>query len=61
MGNEVTAVAPPGRAKSKTESGVKYVKRNAIAGRQFESFAHLEAHLAEMTARSRPARPRHDA
>jgi transposase len=35
------------RTKGKTESGVKYVKRNAIAGRQFESFAHLEAHLAE--------------
>jgi transposase len=35
------------RTKGKTESGVKYVKRNGIAGRQFESFAHLEAHLAE--------------
>lgn len=35
------------RTKGKTESGVKYVKRNAIAGRRFESFAHLEAHLAE--------------
>jgi transposase len=35
------------RTKGKTESGVKYVKRNGIAGRRFESFAHLEAHLAE--------------
>ncbi len=35
------------RTKGKTESGVKYVKRNAIAGRRFDSFAHLEAHLSE--------------
>jgi hypothetical protein len=35
------------RTKGKTESGVKYVKRNAIAGRRFESFEHLQAHLAE--------------
>jgi transposase len=35
------------RTKGKTESGVKYVKRNAIAGRRFESFGELEAHLAE--------------
>ena len=35
------------RTKGKTESGVKYVKRNAIAGRRFDSFAHLQAHLAE--------------
>jgi hypothetical protein len=34
------------RTKGKTESGVKYVKRNALAGRGFESFAELEAHLA---------------
>ena len=34
------------RTKGKTESGVGYVKRNAIAGRAFESFAGLEAHLA---------------
>lgn len=33
------------RTKGKTESGVKYVKRNAIAGRAFDSFAALEAHL----------------
>jgi transposase len=35
------------RTKGKTESGVKYVKRNAIAGRRFESFEHLQAHLGE--------------
>ena len=34
------------RTKGKTESGVKYVKRNALAGRRFESFAQLEMHLA---------------
>jgi hypothetical protein len=34
------------RTKGKTESGVGYVKRNAIAGRSFASFAELEAHLA---------------
>jgi transposase len=35
------------RTKGKTEAGVKYVKRNALAARQFESFAALETHLAE--------------
>lgn len=34
------------RTKGKTESGVKYAKRNALAGREFASFAELEAHLA---------------
>lgn len=34
------------RTKGKTESGVGYVKRNAIAGIAFTSFAALEAHLA---------------
>jgi len=34
------------RTKGKTESGVKYVKRNAIAGRRFDSFAHLQDHLS---------------
>jgi transposase len=34
------------RTKGKTESGVKYVKRNALAGRTFPSFTALEAHLA---------------
>ena len=33
------------RTKGKDERGVGYVKRNAIAGRCFESFAALEAHL----------------
>jgi transposase len=37
------------RTKGKTESGVKYVKRNALAGRRFASFAELEAHLARWT------------
>ncbi len=35
------------RTKGKTESGVKYVKRNALAGRDFEAFGALEAHLAQ--------------
>jgi transposase len=39
------------RTKGKVESGVKYVKRNALAGREFESFAALEAHLAKWSAR----------
>lgn len=34
------------RTKGKVESGVKYVKRNALAGRTFDSFAALEQHLA---------------
>ena len=34
------------RTKGKTESGVGYVKRNAIAGRGFASWQALEAHLA---------------
>lgn len=33
------------RTKGKTEAGVKYVKRNALAQREFASFAALEAHL----------------
>ena len=45
---EPRACAPyRARTKGKTESGVKYVKRNGLAGRSFESFAHLEAHLDE--------------
>ena len=35
------------RTKGKTESGVKYVKRNGLAGRAFASFAEMEAHLAD--------------
>lgn len=40
------------RSKGKVESGVKYVKRNALAGRSFPSFAALEAHLAAWTAKA---------
>jgi transposase len=35
------------RTKGKTESGVKYAKRNGLADREFESFVQLEEHLAE--------------
>lgn len=46
-GVEVTACRPyRARTKGKTESGVGYVKSNAIAGLSFTSFAALEAHLA---------------
>jgi transposase len=34
------------RTKGKTEAGVKYVKRNALADQTFASFAALEQHLA---------------
>lgn len=34
------------RTKGKTENGVGYVKKNAIAGRSFESWEAFEAHLA---------------
>lgn len=33
------------RTKGKDESGVKYVKRNCIAGREFTSWEHLNQHL----------------
>ena len=33
------------RTKGKTERGVGYAKGNALAGRRFESWAHLEQHL----------------
>ena len=47
-GFQVRACAPyRPRTKGKDERGVGYVKRNAIAGRGFESFAALEAHLAQ--------------
>ena len=49
-GFQVRACAPyRPRTKGKDERGVGYVKRNAIAGRSFESFAALEAHLARWT------------
>lgn len=38
------------RTKGKVESGVKFVKRNALAGRAFVSFAALEQHLAQWMA-----------
>ena len=38
------------RTKGKVESGVKYVKRNALAGRRFHHWAALEAWLAEWAA-----------
>jgi transposase len=34
------------RTKGKTEAGVKYVKRNALADQSFDSFAALEQYLA---------------
>src|SRR5215472_10191329 len=37
------------RTKGKDERGVGYVKRNAIAGRAFESWSALEAHLDQWT------------
>ncbi len=37
------------RTKGKTENGVGYVKRNAIAGRAFPSWEALEAHLEAWT------------
>jgi transposase len=37
------------RTKGKTESGVGYVKKNAIAGRSFVSWDAFEAHLAQWT------------
>ena len=49
-GFRVRACAPyRARTKGKDERGVGYVKRNAVAGRSFESFAALEAHLARWT------------
>jgi transposase len=45
-GVEPRACAPyRARTKGKGESGVKYLKRNALAGRDFDSFAGLERHL----------------
>lgn len=37
------------RTKGKTENGVGYVKKNAVAGRKFETWAAFEAHLDEWT------------
>jgi transposase len=38
------------RTKGKTEAGVKYVKRNALADQPFDSFAALEQHLTAWMA-----------
>ena len=38
------------RTKGKTEAGVKYVKRNALADQTFDSFGALEQHLAAWMA-----------
>jgi len=49
-GFQVRACAPyRPRTKGKDERGVGYVKSNAVAGRAFESFAALEAHLTQWT------------
>ena len=50
-GFEPRACAPyRARTKGKTEAGVKYVKRNALAGRSFSSMAALQAHLDDWMA-----------
>jgi hypothetical protein len=46
LGTEVSACRPYRARRGKTESGVGYIKRNAIAGLAFASFAALEAHQA---------------
>lgn len=49
-GFRIRACAPyRARTKGKDERGVGYVKRNAIAGRRFASWAALEAHLEAWT------------
>lgn len=46
QGVEVRVCQPyRARTKGKSESGVKYVKRNAMAGLEFVSFAALQGHL----------------
>ena len=52
FGCGVRACAPyRARTKGKVENGVKFVKRNALAGREFDSFAALEAHLSSWMTR----------
>lgn len=49
-GFRIRACAPyRARTKGKDERGVGYVKRNAVAGHRFASFAALEAHLDAWT------------
>ncbi len=51
-GAQLRACAPyRARTKGKVESGVQYVKRNALAGRSFASFAELEQHLSSWMER----------
>ena len=53
----VRACAPyRARTKGKDERGVGYVKKNAIAGRSFASWAEMEAHLAAWTREVADAR-----
>lgn len=52
FGCGVRACAPyRARTKGKIENGVKFVKRNALAGREFASFAEFEAHLSSWMTR----------
>ena len=52
FGCGVRACAPyRARTKGKIENGVKFVKRNALAGREFASFAELEANLSSWMTR----------
>ena len=52
FGCGVRACAPyRARTKGKVENCVKFVKRNALAGREFASFAELEAHLSSWMTR----------
>jgi transposase len=47
------------RTKGKTDSGVGYVKKNAIAGHSFASWEVFEAHLASGAGIDAPGRPKH--
>jgi transposase len=52
-GVDVRACRPyRARTKGKTESGVGYVKGNALAALEFASFAELQAHLARWTVKA---------
>jgi transposase len=52
-GTEPRACQPyRARTKGKGESGVKYVKRNALAGREFTSWEAMEGHLADWMVRA---------
>ena len=49
------------RTKGKTEAGVKYVKRNALADQAFDSFARARAAPGRVDGDRRSAAPRDDA